>query len=143
MRVTAMVDGNEAVATVAHRTSEVIAIYPITPSSGMGELADQWSGEGRTNLWGMIPIVVEMQSEGGAAGAVHGVLQGGAIATTFTASQGLLLMIPNLYKIAGELSPIAIHVAATRFPRARQVKYVPSPRPGATAQNTCRGQGVG
>ncbi|MFN0181535.1 MAG: pyruvate:ferredoxin (flavodoxin) oxidoreductase [Gemmatimonadales bacterium] len=108
----AALDANEAVARVAHRTSEVIAIYPITPSSTMGELADQWSAEGRANLWGTVPIVAEMQSEGGAAGAVHGALQAGALATTFTASQGLLLMIPNLYKIAGELTPVVIHVAA-------------------------------
>ncbi len=108
----ATLDGNEAAALVAHRTSEVIAIYPITPSSTMGELADLWSAEGRTNLWGTVPTVAEMQSEGGAAGAIHGALQGGALATTFTASQGLLLMIPNLYKIAGELSPVVLHVAA-------------------------------
>ncbi|MGE3617097.1 MAG: pyruvate:ferredoxin (flavodoxin) oxidoreductase [Gemmatimonadales bacterium] len=108
----ATLDGNEAVARVAHRVNEVIAIYPITPSSTMGELADAWSAEGRTNLWGTVPTVMEMQSEGGAAGAVHGALQGGALSTTFTASQGLLLMIPNLYKIAGELTPLALHVAA-------------------------------
>ena len=95
------VDGNEAVALVAHRTNEVIAIYPSTPSSGMGELSDEWSSKGKTNIWGQVPTVVEMQSEGGAAGAVHGALQAGALATTFTASQGLLLMIPNLYKIVG------------------------------------------
>ncbi len=111
-RRTMTVDGNEAVATVAHRLSEVIAIYPITPSSSMGELADEWSSQGRTNLWGDLPEVVEMQAEGGAAGAVHGALQAGALATTFTASQGLLLMIPNMYKIAGELTPFAMHVAA-------------------------------
>lgn len=105
-------DGNEAVATVAHRINEVIAIYPITPSSAMGEHADGWSTEGRTNLWGAVPDVVEMQSEGGAAGALHGALQGGALATTFTASQGLLLMIPTLYKLAGELTPVCLHVAA-------------------------------
>jgi len=105
-------DGNEAAASVAHRTSEVIAIYPITPSSTMGELADSWSTQGRTNIWGVVPQVVEMQSEGGAAGAVHGALQAGALATTFTASQGLLLMIPNMYKIAGELTPFCMHVAA-------------------------------
>jgi pyruvate-ferredoxin/flavodoxin oxidoreductase len=105
-------DGNEAAASVAHRTSEVIAIYPITPSSPMGELADSWSTQGRTNIWGSVPQVVEMQSEGGAAGAVHGALQAGALATTFTASQGLLLMIPNMYKIAGELTPFCMHVAA-------------------------------
>ena len=106
------VDGNEAAASVAHRVSEVIAIYPITPSTTMGELADDWSSAGRTNLWGQVPRVVEMQSEGGAAGAVHGALQAGALATTFTASQGLLLMIPNLYKIAGELTSYAMHVTA-------------------------------
>ena len=106
------VDGNEASASVAHRLSEVIAIYPITPSSPMGELADAWSAAGRTNLWGAVPQVIEMQSEGGAAGALHGALQAGALCTTFTASQGLLLMIPNMYKIAGELTPAVIHVAA-------------------------------
>ena len=106
------VDGNEAAASVAHRLSDVIAIYPITPSSPMGELADSWSAHGRRNIWGSIPQVVEMQSEGGAAGAAHGALQAGALATTFTASQGLLLMIPNLYKIAGELTPFCMHVAA-------------------------------
>jgi pyruvate-ferredoxin/flavodoxin oxidoreductase len=105
-------DGNEAAASVAHRASEVIAIYPITPSSSMGELADSWSTQGRANLWGSVPSVVEMQSEGGAAGAVHGALQAGALATTFTSSQGLLLMIPNMYKIAGELLPFCMHVAA-------------------------------
>jgi pyruvate-ferredoxin/flavodoxin oxidoreductase len=106
------VDGNEAAASVAHRASEVIAIYPITPSSAMGELADEWSAAGRRNLWGAVPEVVEMQSEAGAAGAVHGALQAGALTTTFTASQGLLLMIPNMYKIAGELTPFCMHVAA-------------------------------
>jgi pyruvate-ferredoxin/flavodoxin oxidoreductase len=105
-------DGNEAVASVAHRLSEVIAIYPITPSSPMGELADEWSAAGRANVWGTAPVVVEMQSEGGAAGAVHGALQAGALTTTFTSSQGLLLMIPNLYKIAGELTACCLHVAA-------------------------------
>jgi pyruvate-ferredoxin/flavodoxin oxidoreductase len=106
------VDGNEATASVAHRASEVIAIYPITPSSSMGELSDEWSARGRKNLWGVVPDVVEMQSEGGAAGAVHGALQAGALTTTFTASQGLLLMIPNMYKIAGELTAFTMHVAA-------------------------------
>jgi pyruvate-ferredoxin/flavodoxin oxidoreductase len=106
------VDGNEAAASVAHRMSEVIAIYPITPSSNMGELADEWSSQGKKNLWGNVPDVVEMQSEAGAAGAVHGALQGGALTTTFTASQGLLLMIPNMYKIAGELTAFTMHVAA-------------------------------
>ncbi|MGA2073071.1 MAG: pyruvate:ferredoxin (flavodoxin) oxidoreductase [Terriglobia bacterium] len=106
------IDGNEAAAYVAFRVSEVIAIYPITPSSPMGEWADQWSAESKPNLWGTIPRVVEMQSEGGAAGALHGALQAGSLATTFTASQGLLLMIPNMYKIAGELTPTVFHVSA-------------------------------
>ncbi|MBI5013960.1 MAG: pyruvate:ferredoxin (flavodoxin) oxidoreductase [Deltaproteobacteria bacterium] len=106
------VDGNEAAASVAHRLSEVIAIYPITPSSPMGEFADEWSAQGKPNVWGSVPQVTEMQSEGGAAGAVHGALQAGALTTTFTASQGLLLMIPNMYKIAGELTPFAMHVTA-------------------------------
>ena len=106
------IDGNEAAAYVAFRVSEVIAIYPITPSSPMGEWADQWSAENKPNLWGTIPRVVEMQSEGGAAGALHGALQAGSLATTFTASQGLLLMIPNMYKIAGELTPTVFHVSA-------------------------------
>src|SRR5215467_5052565 len=106
------VDGNEAVANVAYHVNEVIAIYPITPSSPMGEWADQWAAEGRPNVWGSVPRVVEMQSEAGAAGAVHGALQAGALTTTFTASQGLLLMIPNMYKIAGELTAAVIHVAA-------------------------------
>src|SRR5271154_175447 len=105
-------DANEAVANVAYRASEVIAIYPITPSSPMGEWADQWASEGKPNLWGSVPRVIEMQSEGGAAGALHGALQAGSLATTFTASQGLLLMIPNMYKIAGELTSMVIHVAA-------------------------------
>ncbi|MDJ0924547.1 MAG: pyruvate:ferredoxin (flavodoxin) oxidoreductase [Acidimicrobiia bacterium] len=107
-----MVDGNEAATRVAHAVSEVIAIYPITPASPMGELADAWSQAGQPNIWGVVPDVTEMQSEGGAAGAVHGALQAGALCTTFTASQGLLLMIPNMYKIAGELTPTVIHVAA-------------------------------
>ncbi|MGE0191429.1 MAG: pyruvate:ferredoxin (flavodoxin) oxidoreductase [Planctomycetota bacterium] len=105
-------DGNEAATSVAYRTSEVIAIYPITPASPMGELCDAWAATGKPNLWGSVPSVVEMQSEGGAAAAVHGALQAGSLATTFTASQGLLLMIPNLYKIAGELTPFVVHVAA-------------------------------
>jgi pyruvate-ferredoxin/flavodoxin oxidoreductase len=106
------IDGNEAAAYVAFRVNEVCAIYPITPSSTMAELADQWASEGKTNIWGNIPDVVEMQSEAGAAGTVHGALQGGALTTTFTASQGLMLMIPNMYKIAGELTCCVIHVAA-------------------------------
>src|SRR5689334_19446604 len=106
------VDGNEAAASVAYRLNEVCCIYPITPSSPMAEIADEWSSKGRRNLLGGVPSVVEMQHEGGAAGALHGALQSGALATTFTASQGLLLMIPNMYKIAGELTPAVIHVAA-------------------------------
>jgi pyruvate-ferredoxin/flavodoxin oxidoreductase len=106
------IDGNEAAAYVAHQTNEVIAIYPITPSSNMGEWADQWSAEQKINIWGTVPTVIEMQSEGGAAGALHGALQTGSLGTTFTASQGLLLMIPNMFKIAGELTSSVIHVAA-------------------------------
>jgi len=109
---TVIVDGNEAVASVAYRLAQVITIYPITPSSTMAEWADQWKMEGRKNIWGTIPLIAELQSEGGAAGAMHGALQGGAASTTFTASQGLLLMIPNLYKIAGELTSNVIHVTA-------------------------------
>ncbi|MGB5635491.1 MAG: pyruvate:ferredoxin (flavodoxin) oxidoreductase, partial [Waterburya sp.] len=111
-RTVATLDANEAVARVAYQLNEAIAIYPITPASPMGEWADAWSSQGMTNLWGTVPSVVEMQSEGGAAGAVHGALQAGSVTTTFTASQGLLLMIPNLYKIAGELTSAVIHVAA-------------------------------
>lgn len=106
------VDGNEAAAYVAHKTNEIIAIYPITPASGMGELADAWSAQGVKNLWGNVPHVIEMQSEAGAAGAVHGALQTGSLTTTFTASQGLLLMLPNMYKIAGELTSTVFHIAA-------------------------------
>ena len=107
-----VVEGNEAVTSVAHRTNEVIAIYPITPSSSMGEVADEWSAQKKKNIWGVVPEVIEMQSEAGAAGAVHGSLQSGALTTTFTASQGLLLMIPNMYKIAGELTAYCMHVSA-------------------------------
>jgi pyruvate-ferredoxin/flavodoxin oxidoreductase len=106
------IDGNEAAAFVAHKINEVIAIYPITPSSTMGEWSDQWSSEGKKNIWGTVPTVTEMQSEGGASGAAHGALQTGALTTTFTASQGLLLMIPNMFKIAGELTPTVFHVSA-------------------------------
>ena len=106
------IDGNEAAAYVAHKLNEVIAIYPITPSSNMGEWADEWSAQDRKNIWGTVPQVVEMQSEGGAAGAVHGALQAGALSCTFTASQGLLLMIPNMFKIAGELTSTVFHIAA-------------------------------
>jgi hypothetical protein len=109
---TLTLDGNEAVARVAYLGSEVIAIYPITPASSMGEWADEWASQGRPNLWGAVPTIIEMQSEGGAAGTLHGALTSGALATSFTASQGLLLMIPNLYKIAGELTPFVLHVAA-------------------------------
>ncbi len=111
-RRTVMIDGNEATASVAHRINDVCAIYPITPSSNMGEFADEWSAQGKTNIWGIVPDVVEMQSEGGAAAAVHGSLQAGALTTTFTASQGLLLMIPSMYKIAGELTSAVFHVSA-------------------------------
>src|SRR4051812_11679381 len=106
------VDGNEAAASVAYRASEAIAIYPITPSSPMAEVCDEWASRRRPNLWNAVPEMAEMQSEAGAAGAVHGALQAGALSTTFTSSQGLLLMIPNMYKIAGELTPFAMHVAA-------------------------------
>ena len=109
---TCTIDGNQAAATVAHKLNEVIAIYPITPSSNMGEWADEWSSRGQVNLWGTVPQVTEMQSEAGAAGAIHGALQAGSMATTFTASQGLLLMLPNMYKIAGELTPTVFHIAA-------------------------------
>src|SRR5215217_4854169 len=108
----ATVDGNEAAASVAYRLNEVCCIYPITPSSPMAELADEWSSRRRPNVWGTVPAVIEMQSEAGAAGALHGALQSGALTTTFTASQGLLLMIPNMYKIAGELTAAVLHVAA-------------------------------
>jgi pyruvate-ferredoxin/flavodoxin oxidoreductase len=111
-RAMVTIDGNEAAAYSAHKAAEVIAIYPITPSSTMGEWADEWSAQGRKNIWGTVPLVVEMQSEGGAAGAVHGALQAGALSTTFTASQGLLLMIPNMFKIAGELTSTVFHVSA-------------------------------
>ena len=107
-----MLDANEAVARVAYALNEVIAIYPITPASPMGEWADAWSAAGVKNLWGTVPSVIEMQSEGGAAGVIHGALQTGALSTTFTSSQGLLLMIPNMYKIAGELTPTVFHIAA-------------------------------
>ena len=108
----ATVDGNGAAASVAYRCNEVCCIYPITPSSPMAEQADEWSARGQANVWGTVPAVMEMQSEAGAAGALHGALQGGALATTFTSSQGLLLMIPNMYKIAGELTSMVLHVAA-------------------------------
>src|SRR5271165_2681499 len=109
---TAVMDGNTAAAHIAYRVNEVCAIFPITPSSTMAELADSWASQGLKNIWGQVPVVQQMQSEGGAAGAVHGALQSGALTTTFTASQGLLLMLPNMYKIAGELTPCVFHVAA-------------------------------
>ena len=111
-RQSVTIDGNEAVAYVAHKTNEVVAIYPITPSSNMGEHADEWSAYGRTNIWGSVPLVIEMESEAGAAGAAHGALQSGSLTTSFTASQGLLLWIPNMLKIAGELTPMVLHIAA-------------------------------
>src|SRR3982751_2107867 len=117
------VDGNEATASVAYRVSETIAMYPITPSSTMAELCDEWASRNVRNLWGGIPEMAEMQSEAGAAGAIHGALQAGSLATTFTASQGLLLMIPNMYKIAGELTPFTMHVTApTPTPHALSVR---------------------
>ncbi|RLA68750.1 MAG: pyruvate:ferredoxin (flavodoxin) oxidoreductase, partial [Epsilonproteobacteria bacterium] len=106
------VDGNEAAVRIAHKVNEIIVIYPITPASPMGEWADVYSAHGEKNIWGTVPDVTEMQSEGGAAGAVHGSLQTGSLTTTFTASQGLLLMLPNMYKIAGELTSTVFHVAA-------------------------------
>src|SRR6187401_721007 len=109
---TATLDGNEATAYIAYRVNEVCAIYPITPSSAMAEFADEWSAKGIKNIWGNIPDIIEMQSEAGAAGTVHGALQSGALTTTFTASQGLMLMLPNMYKIAGELTSAVFHVAA-------------------------------
>src|SRR5918994_2698001 len=112
MKQRVTIDGNEAAAYIAYKTNEVIAIYPITPSSPMGESADAWSAAAQKNIWGMKPLVREMQSEAGAAGTVHGALQTGSLTTTFTASQGLLLMIPNMYKIAGELTSTVFHVAA-------------------------------
>lgn len=110
--ILSVMDGNEAAAYIAYKTSEVCAIYPITPSSPMGEWSDEWSSDKRTNIFGQVPKIIEMQSEAGAAGAIHGALQGGALASTFTCSQGLLLMIPNMYKIAGELTPTVFHIAA-------------------------------
>ena len=107
-----VLDGNEAVARVAYAVSEICSIYPITPSSPMAEMADVWSASGKPNIWGQVPEIIEMQSEGGAAGTAHGALQTGALTTTFTASQGLLLMLPNMYKIAGELTPAVFHVAS-------------------------------
>ena len=105
-------DGNTAVAHVAYRVNEVCAIFPITPSSPMADMADQWMSDGIKNIWGNVPVVQEMQAEGGAAGAVHGALQAGALTTTFTASQGLMLMLPNMFKIAGELTSTVFHVAS-------------------------------
>jgi pyruvate-ferredoxin/flavodoxin oxidoreductase len=106
------IDGNEAVAKVAYKLTNLNTIYPITPSSTMAELADEWASKGKLNLWGDIPTIIEMQSEAGACGALHGAIQAGALGATYTASQGLLLMIPDMYKIAGELTPVVFHVAA-------------------------------
>ncbi len=117
------IDGNEAAAYVAHQTNEVIAIYPITPSSPMGEFSDAWSAVGQKNIWGTVPVVYEMQSEGGASGAVHGALQSGSLTTTFTASQGLLLMIPNMYKIAGELTSTVFHVTARSLAAQASINF--------------------
>ena len=111
-KIIATIDGNEAAAYVAYRVNEVCAIYPITPSSTMAELADEWAAKGTKNIWGSVPDIMEMQSEAGAAGTVHGALQTGSLTTTFTASQGLMLMLPNMYKIAGELTAAVFHVAA-------------------------------
>ncbi|MFO5476370.1 MAG: pyruvate:ferredoxin (flavodoxin) oxidoreductase, partial [Dolichospermum sp.] len=111
-KIFATIDGNEAVAKVVYQLNEVIAIYPITPSSPMAEWSDSWMNEGKPNIWGNVPSVVQLQSEGGVAGAVHGALQTGSLTTTFTASQGLMLMLPNMYKIAGELTPTVFHIAA-------------------------------
>ncbi len=111
-QIHAIIDGNEAVARVTYPLNEVIAIYPITPSSPMAESSDGWMNDNRPNIWGIVPTVVQLQSEGGVAGAVHGALQTGSLTTTFTASQGLMLMIPNMYKIAGELTSTVFHVAA-------------------------------
>ncbi|MDH5502374.1 MAG: pyruvate:ferredoxin (flavodoxin) oxidoreductase, partial [Gammaproteobacteria bacterium] len=112
MTVQRTLEGNEAVARIAYAVSEICSIYPITPSSTMAELADVWAASGKQNIWGQVPDIIEMQSEGGAAGTAHGALQTGALTTTFTASQGLLLMLPNMYKIAGELTSAVFHVAA-------------------------------
>ena len=127
------IEGNEAAARVAYKVSEVIAIYPITPSSGMGEMADEWAANDLPNIWGTVPLVAEMQSEGGAAGAVHGSLQTGALTTTFTASQGLLLMLPNMFKIAGELTSAAFHVSppgrvSAAAPRMSFSRFCDNPR---------------
>ena len=129
------IDGNEAVARVAYQLSEVIALYPITPATPMGEWSDAWAAAGVRNLWGTVPAVIEMQSEGGAVGAIHGALQTGALATTFTASQGLLLMLPNLFKIAGELTPLVLHVAA-RSLAAHEYESVEQLK-GSLSQRNC------
>ena len=139
-----MIDGNTAAGHVAHALSEVISIYPITPSSPMGEVADEYSAKGKKNIWGTVPDVVEMQSEAGAAGAVHGALTTGALSTTFTASQGLLLMIPNMYKIAGELTSTVFHVAARidAAVRAKQSGPYPKIRIGAVGIFSCLYRGL-
>lgn len=135
---TACIDGNEAAARVAHACSEVIAIYPITPASPMGELADAWSSAGRRNLWDTVPRITELENEAGAAGALHGALLEGALATTVTASQGLLLMLPNMYKIAGELTPRRDPRGGARR-RRRDDDDVGSDRPGPVAHRPGRG----
>ena len=143
-------DGNAAAAHVAYATNEVIAIYPITPSSPMGENADEKAANGEANIWGTVPNVTEMQAEGGAAGAVHGALTTGSLTTTFTASQGLLLMIPNMFKIAGELTPTVFHIAARSPPvlivdsglrnrpvADRRSAVPPAARSSALSRNNC------
>ena len=133
-------DGNTAVAHVAYRVNEICAIYPITPSSTMAELADEWSSQGLENIWGSVPVVQEMQSEGGAAGAVHGALQSGALTTTFTASQGLLLMIPNMFKIAGELTLERLPRRSARAGDARRSRssaIIPTSWPSAPPASRC------
>ena len=139
-------DANEAAASVAYRLNEVFAIYPITPSSPMGEFCDEWAAKQKTNLWGQVPEVMEMQSEAGAAGAVHGSLQAGSLSSSFTCSQGLLLYIPNMYKIAGELLPFVLHVSARALAsswcrrRVSEMANAAATMPSiakATAMNAC------
>jgi pyruvate/2-oxoacid:ferredoxin oxidoreductase alpha subunit len=144
------IDGNEAASYVAYKTNEVVCIYPITPSSNMGENADAWASEGRKNIRGVVPDVREMRSEGGAAGSVHGAFQTGSLTTTFTASQGLLLMIPNMFKIAGEQTPVVFHVAAragdthtetTPRAAARLARRLP-PAPHVNRPSRCANHGA-
>src|ERR1700741_5474057 len=131
----ATIDGNEAAAQVAYQLNEVTALFPFPPASPMGESADAWAAAGKKNLWGTVPAIIEMQSEGGAAGAIHGALQTGALSSTFPASQGLVLMIPNLYKIAGELTPFVLHVAA-RALAAQAVSILGAQSEGRLARDT-------